>query len=58
VDPANLNQEMANLAKTGAAPAAALQALFKKVKNGERLSERELVDFGRSAGETIKGLRP
>ena len=58
VDPANLNQEMANLAKTGAAPAAALQALFKKVKNGERLSEREFVDFGRSAGETIKGLRP
>ncbi|MGH7793808.1 MAG: DUF4350 domain-containing protein [Candidatus Binatia bacterium] len=58
VDPANLNQEFANLAKTSAAPAAALQGLLKKVKNGERLSEREMIELGRSAGETFKGLRP
>jgi len=58
VDPANWNQEITSLAKTGAASAATLQALFKKVKTGEKLTEREFVDFGRSAGETIKGLRP
>jgi hypothetical protein len=56
VDAANLTQELAHLAN-GEPPVAALQTLFAKTKQGHRLSDRELVELGRSAGETIRGLR-
>jgi hypothetical protein len=58
VDATNLSHELATLARNGAATTAPLQALFAKAKNGERLSDRELVELGRRAGETIRGLRP
>jgi hypothetical protein len=57
VDATDLSQELANLA-TNSAALAALRPLFAKVKNGQRLSDRELIELGRSAGETIRGLRP
>ena len=55
VDAANLTHELANLTTSAAAPLDALQALFAKVQSGKRLSDRELIELGRSAGETIKG---
>lgn len=56
VDVANLSQELAHLAN-GEPPVVALQTLFAKTKQGHRLSDPELVELGRSAGETIRGLR-
>jgi hypothetical protein len=58
VDAANLIQELAILAKNGTPSLAALEALYAKLKNGRRLSEREWIEFGRSAGEAIRGPRP
>ncbi len=55
-DGANLSHELANLAKRGGA-AATLRDLFAKVQNGRRLSDREFIELGRSAGEIIKGSR-
>ena len=57
VDTANLSHELANLAQSSSAPATALQALFAKVRKGERLTDREWIEFGRTAGETIRGYR-
>lgn len=58
LDSANLHQELANLARNrGTASSAALRALFAKVKNGERLSDKEFVELGRTAGEIIRGSK-
>lgn len=59
VDSGNLNRELATLAgiRGAAAPAAALQNLFGKLRRGERLSGREFVELGQSAGEIIANLR-
>ena len=57
VDAVNLNLELEHLAKSRgtASPAAALHALFARVQKGERLSDREFVELGRTAGEIIRG---
>jgi uncharacterized protein DUF4350 len=57
VDSADLGHELGNLAQSrgAAAPVTALRALFTKVQNGARLSDREFVELGRTAGEIIKG---
>ncbi len=56
-DAANLSRELEHLAKSrgAAAPATALHALFARVQKGERLSDREFVELGRTAGEIIRG---
>lgn len=56
-DIANLSRELERLAKSrgAAAPATALHALFARVQKGERLSDREFVELGRTAGEIIRG---
>ena len=57
VDSANLNHELASLAKRRGGAAVRLHELFAKVQNGQRLSDREFIELGRSAGEIIKGSR-
>jgi hypothetical protein len=54
---ANLSRELEHLAKSrgAAAPATALQALFGRVQKGERLSDREFIEVGRTAGEIVRG---
>lgn len=54
---ANLNRELEHLAQSrgAAAPATILQVLFARVQKGERLSDREFVELGRTAGEIIRG---
>ena len=53
VDTTNLSQQLETLVRSrgSASPAAALRALFAKVQNGERLSDKEFVELGRTAGE-------
>jgi uncharacterized protein DUF4350 len=53
VDTTNLGQQLENVVKSrgAACPAAALRALFAKVQNGERLSDKEFIELGRTAGE-------
>jgi hypothetical protein len=59
IDSGNLGQELQNL--TGGhganAPAAALHALFAKVRAGERLSDSQFVELGRAAGEIVHHVR-
>jgi hypothetical protein len=59
VDAANLRGELAHLAQSrgAAAPATTLHALFARVQKGERLSDREFVELGRTAGEVIRGSK-
>jgi len=57
VDNARLSDDLSSLAKDGKPPAAALQTLYAKVKSGQRLSDREFVELGRSAGETLREFR-
>jgi hypothetical protein len=59
VDAANLSGELAHLAQSrgAAAPATTLHALFARVQKGERLSDREFVELGRTAGEVIRGSK-
>lgn len=57
VDSASLSRELASIAKIRGGAAATLQELFSKVQNGQRLSDREFIALGRSAGEITKGLR-
>jgi hypothetical protein len=57
VDNANLSIELASLAKTRGDAAATLQALFGKVQNRKRLSDREFIELGESAGEIIRGSK-
>lgn len=56
-DSTNLSHELASLAKTRGGAAATLRDLFAKIQNGQRLSDREFIELGRSAGEIIKGSR-
>ena len=58
-DAATLSGELEHLAKSrgAAAPATTLHALFARVQKGERLSDREFVDLGRTAGEIIRGSK-
>jgi hypothetical protein len=58
VDAANLSHELAVLAKNDTPLLVALEALFGKLKNGRRLSDREWIEFGRNAGEAIRRSRP
>jgi uncharacterized protein DUF4350 len=58
VDGGNLSHELARLAKSSGGAAANLQTLFVKVQNGRRLSDREFIELGCSAGEIIRGTRP
>lgn len=59
VDIGNLDRELKTLAEVHPtlARATALQAMFGRVRRGERLSDREFVEFGRSAGEIVADLR-
>ena len=56
-DAADMGRELALLAKSrgAAVPAAAFHALFARVKKGERLSDREFIELGRTAGEISRG---
>ncbi len=58
IDTVNLSRELAIMAKTRGAVAATLQGLFGKVQNGQRLSDREFIELGRSAGEISRGPKP
>lgn len=55
-DSAHPGDELARLSSAVNIPAA-LQALYNRVKNGERLSDREFIELARYAGETVKELR-
>ena len=59
VDSNDLSHELKNLSRNRgvAAPVITLQTLLAKLQNGARLSDREFVDLGRTAGEIIKGHR-
>jgi hypothetical protein len=37
--------------------AAALQSMTEKLRGGARLSDRELIEIGQTAGEILKGQR-
>jgi hypothetical protein len=60
IDSADLGRELDKLGKShgAAAPVTALRALFSRVKSGARLSDREFIDLGRTAGEIIRGQKP
>jgi hypothetical protein len=60
VDTANLDRELQSAAQRSGAAAHArgLQELFGRVQKGERLSDREFIELGRTAGEIIKGSKP
>ena len=57
IDAGDLGRQLENLAKShgAAAPLTALRELFAKVKSGARLSDREFIELGRTAGEILKG---
>lgn len=58
-DGADLTAELASLPTGGGtAQLATLRALLKKTQTGERLSDRELIEFGAAAGDLVKGSRP
>jgi len=53
-----LTAELASLPTGGGiAQLATLRALLKKTQTGERLSDRELIEFGAAAGDLVKGSR-
>ena len=57
-DGADLTAELASLPTGGGtAQLATLRALLKKTQTGERLSDRELIEFGAAAGDLVKGSR-
>ena len=58
VDSSRLEREL-DSALRRSAPAAdpGLRELFRKVQNGDRLSDREFIQLGRAAGEIIEGSR-
>jgi len=58
-DGADFTAELASLPTGGGtAQLATLRALLKKTQTGERLSDRELIEFGAAAGDLVKGSRP
>jgi hypothetical protein len=59
VDTSDLSHELKNLSRNRgiAAPITTLRTLLAKLQNGARLSDREFVELGRTAGEIIKGHR-
>ena len=60
VDSTNLDRELQIAAQRSGAAAHArgLHDLFGKVRQGERLSDREFIELGQTAGEIIKGSKP
>jgi hypothetical protein len=59
IDAAHLEQELENVLRRNA-PAAdtGLRHLYGKVQQGERLSDREFVQLGKTAGEVIERSKP
>ena len=59
MDAAHLNGELAKLAQSGGAGkySASLQSMTEKLRVGTRLSDRELIEIGQTAGEILKGQR-
>ena len=59
VDAAHLSGELATLAQSGGAGkySASLQSMTEKLRGGARLSDRELIEIGQTAGEILKGQR-
>jgi hypothetical protein len=60
VDSSNIERELqTTMERNGAvAKARGLQDLAGRVQRGERLSDREFIEFGQRAGEIIKGSKP
>jgi hypothetical protein len=55
---AGLSDELASLpVGSGTPELAALRALVGRTQNGERLSDRELIELGAAAGNLVKGSR-
>ena len=58
-DTFNLGRELEALAKNSAAKyAPAIEAIGEKLRSASRLSDRDLIEIGQTAGEILKGHRP
>jgi hypothetical protein len=59
-EPPDLSRELETLARgsAGSKSAPALQAMAAKLHSASRLSDQDLIEIGRSAGEILRGQRP